>query len=78
MKKKAPHNKRWKAINTLLAPLMPASNIVSRLDEEYGITLTLRAVYNWRMRGVSDACTPAIAEMTGKSVEDVLEASGKI
>lgn len=68
----------WNAVNDLLAPLWPASNIVDRLRKEHGIRITLRVPYQWRVRGVSDECTPAIADMLGIRVEDVLRASGKI
>ena len=69
---------RWRAVDDLLRPLGPASRIVSRLRDEHGITLTLRAVYNWRRRGVSDECARAVAAMAGVPVEEVLKASGKI
>jgi hypothetical protein len=72
------HDRRWREVDALLRPLGPASAIVRRLYKEHGITLSLRAVYNWRARGVSESCAPAVAKMAGKSVEEVLRASGKL
>ncbi len=79
-KKKLPirRTKRWRDIDAILRPLCPASDIIRRLEREHGIILTLRAVYNWWARGISEECAPAVAAMTGKSVEEVLKASGKI
>lgn len=69
--------KRWREVDELLRPLWPASNIVTLL-EPYGVTLTPRAVYNWRSRGVSEEVAPALAALLRVPVEVVLRVSGKL
>lgn len=70
--------RRYRDLKALLASIGPASAIVRRMAEEHGITLSLRAVYNWPRRGVSEDAAPAIAALAKRPVEEVLRLSGKL